>query len=209
MPPAWIRSSNDTFDSSYFNFIPSWNAICSGCFWTSRLNWVNFCFHLDTNWIQRNTSNTLCLLKTYWYCYKLYTGEEMLNSWWKQPPLLQRSWWQHENICTIWKIYLHISVRLVQTPRLCQVAPTALSSRDTWFQPWATTCQDTFLTPDNIRRRSPVRNIRWQQTPRYTEIFSMSNIFAQIGYPSMDERERREINNTTMGYEEVGKPSKT
>merc|ERR1712117_391306 len=25
----------------------------------------------------------------------------------------------------------------------------------------------------------------------------------QIGYPSMDERERREINNTTMGYEEA------
>ena len=25
----------------------------------------------------------------------------------------------------------------------------------------------------------------------------------QIGYPSMDERERREINNNNMGYEEV------
>ena len=31
------------------------------------------------------------------------------------------------------------------------------------------------------------------------QIFSLP----QIGYPSMDERERREINNTTMGYEEV------
>ena len=34
---------------------------------------------------------------------------------------------------------------------------------------------------------------------------STKQIFSppQIGYPSMDERERREINNTTMGYEEV------
>ena len=99
-------------------------------------------------------------------------------------------------------INIHVSVRLVPTPPPCPVVLTVLRWRDTWYQQWVTwdTCPGLRLCHHLSTRYFPC-HYNVQDTP------IMCQYIFQIGYPSMDERERREINNTTMGYEEVGEKS--
>ena len=95
---------------------------------------------------------------------------------------------------------LLFSARPGQTPQRSLAAPTARSWRGTWSPPWA--CRGKQAGPPP--RPWPVPSTRWHWR-FYIFMTSTKQIFSlpQIGYPSMDERERREINNTTMGYEEV------
>ena len=65
---------------------------------------------------------------------------------------------------------------------------------------------DQHQAPPRDRGQPPVPGEQQRHWDFYIFTTSTKQIFSQpqIGYPSMDERERREINNTTMGYEEVG-----
>lgn len=95
---------------------------------------------------------------------------------------------------------LLFSARQGQTPRRSQAAPTALSWRGTSSPRWG--CRGRPAGPPPRLWLAP--STRWHWT-FYIFMTCTKQIFSlpQIGYPSMDERERREINNTTMGYEEV------